>query len=359
MIFQKSIQQDLVKVFSANLLVLVIIVLTILLIRILGMASNGNFNPSEVSLVLGYTLLGHLPTILTMSLFLSLITAFERMYRDNETVIWLTAGRSLLGFARPIFGFSLPIIFLVTALSTVITPWTNKQTQDLRERYEKRGDVERVAPGQFMESADGQKVFFIEKNQTRSNEGRNVLLSTQSDGKRTITTAQAGRLESRDGANFLVLQNGQQLDGDTLEGTSRLLEFKSYEIKVSDSENLPGEVLPRTESTLKLINEPNRSRMSELSWRLGLGLACLNFVLIAMAMIRINPRGMRSGRMLLATFTFIVYYNLITLTQNWISSGKTDLAGVLMLLHGGIAFAALSVTFARNVNFAGLRFIRR
>ena len=69
MLFQSSLRQELAKSFGATVVVLVTIVLTMMLIKTLGQASRGYVNPSEVSLVLGYAMLGDLHTILTMSLF--------------------------------------------------------------------------------------------------------------------------------------------------------------------------------------------------------------------------------------------------------------------------------------------------
>jgi lipopolysaccharide export system permease protein len=44
-------------------------------------------------MVMGYTVLGHLPTILTLSLFIAIVGTLSRMYRDSEMVIWFTSGR--------------------------------------------------------------------------------------------------------------------------------------------------------------------------------------------------------------------------------------------------------------------------
>ena len=52
MLFDSSLKQELNRSFGATLVVLVTVVMTMVLIRTLGLASNGNVNPAEVSLVL-------------------------------------------------------------------------------------------------------------------------------------------------------------------------------------------------------------------------------------------------------------------------------------------------------------------
>ena len=154
------------KSFGATLVILVTIVLTMMLIRTLGQASRGNVNPSEVSLVLGYTMLGHLQTILTMSLFISVVSTLMRLYKDSEMVIWLTGGCRLVDFIKPFMSFAWPILLLIFVLAIWVWPWSYQQSQELKDRFEKRGDLERVAPGQFQESANGQRVFSLKRTWT-------------------------------------------------------------------------------------------------------------------------------------------------------------------------------------------------
>jgi lipopolysaccharide export system permease protein len=71
--------------------VLVTIVMTMMLIRTLGLAAKGSVNPQEVMMVMAYTVLGYLPTILSLSLFIAIVGTLSRMYRDSEMVIWFSS----------------------------------------------------------------------------------------------------------------------------------------------------------------------------------------------------------------------------------------------------------------------------
>jgi lipopolysaccharide export system permease protein len=197
MLFDSSLKQELNRSFGATLVVLVTVVMTMVLIRTLGLASNGNVNPAEVSLVLGFTVLGYLPTIVTLSLFVAMVSTLSRLYRDSEMVIWLTSGQGLVQLLRPLWRFGWPLILIVAALILWVWPWSNQQVQELRERYEKRGDLERVTPGQFQSSASGQRVFFIEKDQAGDLQGKNVFISITDADKTVIATARSGRIDLR------------------------------------------------------------------------------------------------------------------------------------------------------------------
>ena len=154
MLFQSSIRRELSRSFGATVVILVTIVVTIMLIRTLGQASKGSVNPSEVSLVLAYTIMGNLSILLALSLFIACVGTLSRIYRDSEMVVWLSCGQGIGSFFKPMIGFAFPTLVLIAGLSLFVWPWSNQKIQELVDRFEKRGDLERVTPGQFQESSN-------------------------------------------------------------------------------------------------------------------------------------------------------------------------------------------------------------
>ncbi|MFY8042719.1 MAG: LptF/LptG family permease, partial [Rhodoferax sp.] len=65
------------------------------IIRTLGEASRGTFNPADVTIIMGYTVLSDMPTILSISLFIAVLSVLTRMYQDSEMVIWFGSGKGL------------------------------------------------------------------------------------------------------------------------------------------------------------------------------------------------------------------------------------------------------------------------
>ena len=109
MLFDSSIRKELARSFGATVVVLITVVMTMMLIRTLGQAYKGNVSPSDVLLVMGYTVLGQLPTILGLGLFVAVVGSLSRMYRDSEMVIWYSSGRGLIGFLSPVLRFAWPV----------------------------------------------------------------------------------------------------------------------------------------------------------------------------------------------------------------------------------------------------------
>ena len=351
MLFHSSFRKDLARSFGATVVVLATIVMTILLIRTLGQATRGSVNPSEVLLVMGLTVTGHLTTILTLSLFIAVVSTLSRMYADSEMVIWFSSGHGLGSFIRPLFRFVWPILLGIGLLALFVWPWSNRQIQDLRDRFEQRNDIERVAPGQFQESAGGKRVFFIDKDSPSNLTGSNVFVSSVDGPIESITTAKQGRIEISGGERFLYLQQGQQMLKNHQTGEVRMTEFQDYQLLIDPNAKLAVADAPsRMISTLGLLSQPSPVNLGELSWRLGLALAAVTLMLLGLAVASVNPRVGRSYHLALALFCFVSYYNMVNVGQSWIASSRVSMPGFMLALHGGAFLMACAWLAQRHWN---------
>lgn len=346
MLFHSSIRKELARSFVATMIVLVTVVMTMTLIRTLGMASRGSFNPSDVMLVMGYTVLTFMPNIMTMGLFIATIATLSRMYRDSEMVIWFSSGVELSSLLRPLLRFVWPILVVIAALALFALPWANQQIEDMKSRYENRGDLERVQPGQFQESAGGKRVFFVEKNQLNQQSATNIFMATSENDKETITSARKGHTEFIGNDRFLILENGQRLENTIGKTDLKISEFDRYAIRVAQDALGPQVEAPlSTRTFLELAKNPTHAHLGEISWRVGFVLAALNLMILALTASRVNPRVGRSGNFIFALLLFQVYLNLLSLGQTWIASGQISFTIFNLLLHGGVmTFAMLWLT---------------
>ncbi|OYU11613.1 MAG: LPS export ABC transporter permease LptF [Comamonadaceae bacterium PBBC1] len=352
MLFHSTLRKDLARNFGAALVILVTIVMTITLIRTLGQASRGSVNPSDVVLVMSLSVLGQMTTIATLSLFITVVATLSRMYADSEMVIWFSSGRGLGNFIRPLFSFTWPILTMIAMLALFIWPWSNQQIEDLKQRFEKRNDVERIAPGQFQESAGGNRVFFIDKDSPGQQWGNNVFVSSRDGSTESVTTATQGRIELVGPDRFLLLEKGQQWLTHVVSGETRLTQFEKYQLLIDSGPVVAGDRSnSRLKSTLELIRDFTPVHQGELSWRLGLSLAGINLVLVALAMSAVNPRAGRSYHLGLALFVFIAYYNLLNVGQNWISNGRVGFGAYMVQLHGGMLLLASMWLTLRHLNW--------
>ncbi len=353
MLFHSSLRKELARTFGATLVVLVTVVMTMTLIRTLSEATRGVFNPADVLIIMGYTVLSDLPTILSLSLFIAVVTVLTRMYRDSEMVIWLGSGRGLASLLRPLLRFCWPIFVVIFVLAFVVLPWAFGRIEDLRDQYEKRGDIARVEAGQFQESANGDRVFFIERDEKDKLAGTHVFMVTREPGKETITSAARGTVQTLGNDQFLVLENGQRLEKSEGSDALSVSTFARYGARVGADNTSARSIVPlNTLPAIALLQSPNPRNNAELVWRSGLFLAAINLVLIALAAAGANPRSGRTANMAFAFLIFVVYFNLLVLGKNWVATEHISMGGFLIALHGGALALALLWLAARHNQWA-------
>lgn len=350
MLFHSSLRKELARTFGATLVVLVTVVMTMTLIRTLSEATRGVFNPADVLIIMGYTVLSDLPMILSLSLFIAVISVVTRMYKDSEMVIWLGSGRGLASMLQPLLRFSWPIFVVIFLLAFVVLPWAFGRIEDLRDQYEKRGDIARIEAGQFQESASGDRVFFIERDAKDKLAGTHVFMVTRDGGKETITSAARGTVQTIGADQFLVLENGQRLEKTEETAALNLSTFARYGARVgADNPSARSVTPPSTLSAIALTEAPTARNLAELAWRCGLCLAAVNLLLIGLGVAGANPRSGRTANMALAFLIFIVYFNLLVLGKSWIETEKVSISIYLLGLHGGtLALAALCLAARHN-----------
>ena len=352
MLFQSSMRKELARSFGATLVVLITIIMTIVLIRTLGQAARGSISPQDIMLIMAYAALGRLPTILTLSLFIAMVSTLSRMYRDSEMVVWFASGRGLTAFLRPLLRFAWPVLLLIALSALFVWPWTNQQTTEMKQRFEQRSDLDRIAPGQFQESSGGNRVFFIDSASEGRTGSNNIFIASTDNAKNAVTTAQSGRVQNTDGQQMLILKNGQRLENTVGKSELKISDFEEYGINMNKSGDLgPDAVEVRALSTRKLLKSNNKSHQGELSWRVGLVLGAINFVVMALALASVNPRAGRSSNLIFVLLTFVVYSNLLSMGQSWVSSGRVGLGTLLLVMHGSVLIASLAWLAKRNQNW--------
>lgn len=349
MLFDRTFRKELARAFGVTLVVLLTIVLTMGLMKTLSLAAGGRVAPQDVLLLLGYTSVGYLPIVLTLALFVAVVATLGRLYRDSEMAVWQACGLPLRRFVGPVFRMAWPVLIVIAALVMLVWPWGNAQSTQLRERYEKRSDLSRIAPGQFQSSRDGSKVFFIDRDEAKSAVGRNVFILSQQGEREAVTTAAEGQILWQDSDRVLALRHGQRAETDAAAARHSVARFDEYRV-VADRQTTRDldELPPKAMGSLALLQSPAPRHQGELGWRLGMALGAANFALLGIGLSASNPRRPNNWSLVLALLVFIVYFNLINLSKSWIDHERLRLLPALLLVHGPVLLAGLGLLLWRD-----------
>ncbi len=353
MIFQRALRRELVSIAGATFTVLFAIMSTVTLIAILGKAAGGKVASSDVLALIAFAALNYLPDILILTSFISVLLVVTRAYRDSEMVVWFASGQSLLKWIAPVLAFGLPVVLLIGGLSMVATPWAKMKNAEYIERFEKREDLKKVAPGQFKESASTNRIFFVEGASGDSANVQNVFVNTVDAGGNTVVVAKRGVVEEDGkGSSYLVLKNGRRYQGMPGQGDFQTMEFDRYSMRMASQVMTVGAHLGANALTIPvLLAYPSPLTRAELAWRIAAPLTALLLILLAIPLGFVNPRAGSSVNLIIAVLMFFTYRNLTTVVETSIKLGRISFALGWWPLHLAAALlVVLLFAWRLNVN---------
>jgi lipopolysaccharide export system permease protein len=351
MIFRHALLRELATSAAGIFLVLLGISVTTQLVRLLGQAAGGMITSTGVVALLGFTLVGYLPILLSVTLFIAVLMTLTRSYRDSEMVVWFSCGQGLSRWIGPVLAFATPLVLAIGLLSLLLAPWAVERAEEFRRQMDSRDDVAQVTPGVFHESRRADRVYLVEEIPGKSNLVANVFVSSTQNGREGVMVAQSGFQETAaNGDRFLVLLNGRRYEGEPGSPEYRIFEFGRYAMRIESGEAAERAPTTKTLSTLDLLRDPVPRNLGELSWRIGLPASALLLSLLAIPLSFVNPRAGRSMNIVLAILVYMVYSNLLSIMQASIAQSRVDVItgmwgvhAVMLLLLLGMFYRRLSV----------------
>ncbi|MEO8143480.1 MAG: LPS export ABC transporter permease LptF [Betaproteobacteria bacterium] len=359
MIFLRTLLREFANLAVAVFLSLFLIALTTRLIRLLGQAAGGKIPSDAVVAFLGFSALNLLPVLLSLTLFITVLLALNRSWRDSEMVIWFNSGLSLAAWIRPVLIFAAPLVAVIAALSFFISPWAAQKSEQYRGRVDARDDLSRVEPGTFGESRSKERVFFVESIAGDKSSVRNVFVNSTQHRRTGVMMSERGFTEmAPNGDSFLVLLAGRRYEGTPGEADFRLMEFERYATRVQTKEGDEPVATQKSTTTLGLIESPTRANLGELLWRVGVPVSALILALLAIPMSFVNPRAGRSVNLVFALLTYMVYSNLLSVSQAKVVQGKLAFATGLWMVHAAM-LVLLVVLFVQRMSLLRMPWRRK
>ncbi len=349
MIFQRALLREFGNLALAVFATLFAVTLTTQLIRLLGQAASGQVLTEGVLALLGFSALNYLPVLLSLTLFVTVLMALSRSYRDSEMVIWFSAGQSLTAWVKPVLTFALPLVGLIAALSLFLSPWAVDKSDEFRRRMESRDELSRVAPGVFREAGNADRVFFVEEVAGDQTRVQNVFVSQMEQGRLGILVSKRGFKETAaNGDRFVVLLDGRRYEGVPGTPAYRVMGFERYAMRVETSEGHADQVSTKAMATPELIEVRSNASLAELLWRISLPVSALILALLAIPLSFVNPRASRSINLVFALLTYMVYSNTVSIVQAWVASGRLGFQTGWWVVHAGMLLL-LSLLFWRRL----------
>lgn len=323
MIIYRYLIKEVLVTFVAVLLVLLLIFMGNFFGRYLSWAAEGFIASGIVMDLLLLRTVGALCVLIPFTLFIAVLIAFGRMYKDSEITALSASGVSTGRILRPILMLSFLFAALVAALSFVVAPWSEDHSQLLTSKSETKAEFEGIAAGKFAQLKDNDNsVFYTQKVDSDGKHMQNIFVQIREKNDLVVYLANKGyqTTDPKTGQRYFILVDGYRYQLRPGDSAIQYQEYRKsgFRIDVKNPSIKPRSIYQIP--TLSLIKMKTREAIAELQWRISLPVSTLLLPLLAALLSRTSPRKGRFGKLFLAIIVFVLYNNALNMTRNWIEN---------------------------------------
>ncbi|MGR8942242.1 MAG: LPS export ABC transporter permease LptF [Gammaproteobacteria bacterium] len=343
-VMDRMIAADLLKTMLSVWSVIVVIIVSRKFIKILDQAIAGQISNDALLKILGLKTIVAGVSFLPAATFMAVLMVLGRMYRDQEMSAIQSAGAGAGSLYRSVFQFVVPLSMVALGMSLYVAPWAEATMEQLVSKDKQSADIRGIAPGKFSEYSGGDLVFYVEDIGKDKKMHKVFVQHRQNNGNLAIVNADAGRLEDLPDGRYMILEQGERIQGNPGELNYTIEEFGEYAVRIEGKEAMARnlqEALPVS----KLWVSDQLPDIAELQRRFAIPLGALLLSFIAIPLAQLAPRGGVYGNIMTGFLIFFIYGNMERVTQAWVTKAKiapwvgpTSVYGLLLLI--GLVFLA-------------------
>lgn len=351
-ILDRYILAEVLTNWVAITLVLLFILMANQFARILGEAAAGSLPRDAVAGLVMLAGIRYLITLAPVGLFLAYIMAFGRLYRDSEMFAMQGCGVSRPRLFRPLFAVAALLAALMTWMALVVDPWAAHEGFVVRRTAERDAEFGSFESGRFKLAGGGEGVFYSERLAAGGRTLDTVFLAKREGREVQIVFAPSGR-QQRDtvsGERLLILEDGHRYTGVPGEAGFTSVAFEEHGVPVRpDAPDLTAhnrDGIP----TPELLSSQDIADRAEFQWRLTKPVSVLVLTILALPLVRAQPRQGRGGKIIAAVLAYVIYSNILGAAKVWMVNGTVPEVLGLWWVHGltaavGVVFMAQQVGF--------------
>lgn len=323
MILSRYLTREILSTMAAVIVVLLLIFMGQSFSHFLSWAAEGFISNTIVLDMLLLRTLNAFEIMLPFGLYLSVLIAFGRLYKDNEMTALAASGVGLSVVLRPVIALSLVFTFVVGMLSFYVSPLTQEKVLQLREQTEATAEFEGIAAGQFarMKSRDN-SVFYTESLSDDRQEMRNVFVQMREEESLVIYSASKGyqTVDEKSGERFFVLLDGYRYQVVPGEGGVKMQHYQKSAFRMDEKDVVARKREEGERPTVQLFRSDSPDDIAELQWRFALPISALLLPLLAVLLSRTSPRQGRFGKLFLSILIFVIYNNALSVSRTWVET---------------------------------------
>lgn len=345
--------REVIQTWVAVTFVLLAIMLSSRFARYLGEAAAGNLPSEVVFTLLGLTSVQYLTVLVPVSLFLAVMLALGRFYRDSEMAALMACGVGYGRMLKPLMTLAVVIGIGLAALSLQVGPSAARMAGEVRADAERDVEAAGFEAGRFRTS--GGTVFYAEEIEDDGRELRDVFIE-QREGDHIVVSRAARAAQQEDpatGVRHLVLFDGRRYLHAPGAAEYQVVEFEEHGVRIEPPAPPDATERRAARSTVALWQSRESADVAELQWRISVPLMGVLLVALAVPLSRASPRQGRYAKLVAAILVYVVYSNLLGIAQVWVERERIDSWLGLWWVHA----AVVVFTFALVVRHYGWRYM--
>ncbi len=291
--------------------------------RSLSSVTDGVVQADMLLILVGVKSINLLVTLIPLGLYLGILLAHGRFYRDNEMSVMQACGVGWGDLLRPTALIGLIGVLMISLLTVFASPWAARYEQTLKEEIRDQSALSLVTPGKFIESSDGNTVFFAHRSNPERTQFNDVFMYRQKgESLPAVDSARIAtyQLDPETGDEYLIFTDGQTIVGTPGDAEYTITEFKRQGILRPRPSTAEPRLILKGKRLSELWGSPDIEDQAELQWRVSIPLAALLLALLAVPLSYTSPREGRFGKIAIAILIYIPYANLLVLMRKWIAA---------------------------------------
>lgn len=339
---ERYLFREFVRAFVAAAVILSLVGLGGIAADLLAEIARGRTPAALLLSQLGLRIVNYQPILLPLSLFVGLMLAISRLYRDSEMAVLNAVGFGPRQLLRPVLWLAVPVALLVGVCSLWAVPSAMRTSRAMVETANRSLLVAGLEEGRFVELPGNEGVLYVTDMDADGTHFKRLFLQRDNGARLDVITAGSGELFF-DGVEdrYLRLLDGFRVEGALNALDFRLMRFDRNDIRVPPRSANDGRRDEALMTTQTLLATPGALALAELHWRLGTPLLATILAIFAIPLARSSPRAPRYGLVMLALLTYLLYMNLLILGQAWLGNGQLPPTLGLWWLHAPTALMAI------------------
>jgi len=328
----------------------------------LSEAVNGLLPTDTIAALIGLKVLVALEVLIPISLYISVVLSFGRLYSDSEFTAMFALRVTPARVMAAVLTLSAGIALAVAGLSLIARPWAYQAMHEISKRAEVTLDLNAMQAGTFYIGQHGKRVIFLTHRDGPQSAARDVFVQLVNGDRVKIIHAQLAfplPQATQNGGSQVYMKNAHIYEISRDMGRAdQVLNVPEMVLNSNSGTNEPPEYSSVAASSLELARSNSASDIAEFQWRLSTAVSTLLLGMLGVPLSRAMPRQGKYAKFGTAILIYSGYYLLCTSARTWVQHGVTPAFPGIWWVPALLALVLLIAVYGPDFKFRRAQTIR-